>query len=138
MTAVRTCAAALLAVAAASCSKTADRPPTYPVSGRVLFEGNPAAGAVVILHRPGTPTADRPRARADAKGEFALTTFAQNDGAPAGDYAVTVEWKRTEDHPEGGVDLLPASYGDPKTTKLKATVVAGRNEPLVLTLSRRP
>lgn len=110
-----------------------------PVSGRVLYEGNPATGAVVILHAiGGAATGERPRAKADGKGEFTLSTFTNGDGAPAGEYAVTVEWKRSDDHPEQGADLLPAAYSDPKTTKLKATITAGTNEALVLKLSRRP
>lgn len=127
----------LLAAVLASCSKAPDKPATYPVTGRVTFEGNPAAGAVVILH-PTNASAERPRAKADAKGEFTLTTFANGDGAPAGEYAVTVEWRKADDHPEQGVDLLPAAYGDPKTSKLRATIAAGGNEPLVVKLTRKP
>ena len=51
---------------------------------------------------------------------------------------MTVEWKRSDDHPEQGVDLLPASYSDPKISKLKVTIAAGSNEPLVLKLTRKP
>jgi len=103
----------------------------------VTFEGNPAAGAVVILHSA-SESAERPRAKANAKGEFTLTTFANGDGVPAGDYTVTVEWKKADDHPEQGVDLLPAVYADPKTSKLRATIAVGGNEPLVLKLQRKP
>jgi len=129
----------LCAVALASCSKSPEKPATYPVNGQVLYEGKPAPGAVVILHRAdASSTPDRPRAKADAKGEFSLTTFTNGDGAPAGDYVVTVEWKRVDDHPEQGVDLLPASYSNPKISKLKVTITAGSNEPLVLKLQRNP
>jgi len=130
---------ALLAVALVSCSKSPEKPATYPVNGRVLYEGNPAAGAVVILHTiGGAATGERPRAKTDGNGEFTLTTFKNGDGAPAGQYGVTVEWKQTDDHPEQGVDLLPAAYSDPETSKLTATISAGSNEPLVLKLSRQP
>ena len=139
MNSIRVWAVALLAVALASCSKSPEKPATYPVSGRVLYEGNPATGAVVILHAiGGAATGERPRAKADGKGEFTLSTFTKGDGAPAGEYAVTVEWKRSDDHPEQGVDLLPASYSDPKISKLKVTIAAGSNEPLVLKLTRKP
>ena len=139
MNSIRVWAVALLAVALASCSKSPEKPATYPVSGRVLYEGNPATGAVVILHAiGGAATGERPRAKADAQGEFTLTTFTTGDGAPAGDYAVTVEWRRADDHPEQGVDLLPPSYSDPKTSKLKVTIAGGSNEPLVLKLTRKP
>lgn len=139
MNSIRIWTVALLAVALVSCSKSPEKPATYPVTGRVMYEGNPASGAVVILHAiGGSATGERPRAKADGKGEFTLTTFTNGDGAPAGEYAVTVEWKRAEDHPEQGADLLPAAYSDPKTTKLKATISAGTNDPLVLKLSRKP
>ena len=66
-------------------AKAPNHPPVYPVKGQVFYEGRPAAGAVVILHRATMAAhAPRPRGRADAKGEFALTTYQTADGAPAG------------------------------------------------------
>jgi len=128
-----------LVAAVVSCSKPPQKPVTYPVTGRVLYEGKPAVGAVVILHpADGSITGDRPRAKADATGEFTLTTFTTGDGAPSGEYVVTVGWKQTGDHPEQGIDLLPAAYSDPKTSTLKATIASGGNEPLVLKLTRKP
>lgn len=128
----------LLAFSVASCAKAPDRPPVYPVQGRVLYEGKPAAGAVVILHSTDEAAkASRPHARTDANGEFELTTYVAGDGAPAAAYVVTVEWKRAEDHPEQGGDLLPAVYSDPNASKLKVTVTPGPNEPLVLQLTAR-
>ena len=122
-----------------SCARAPDHPPVYPVAGRVLYEGKPADGAVVIFHSTdGAMQASRPRGRADATGEFELTTYQSGDGAPAGTYVVTVEWKRAEDHPEQGTELLPPAYGDPNTSKLRATVTQGTNEPLVLRLTARP
>ena len=93
------------------------------MKGQVLYEGKPATGAVVILHSSHDGVdASRPRGRADANGEFALTTYETDDGAPAGTYVVTVEWRRAEDHPEQGTELLPSAYGDPRTSKLRVTV----------------
>ena len=130
----------LLAFSLVSCAKAPNHPPVYPVKGRVLYEGKPAPGAVVILH-PSTDEpakASRPHARADANGEFELTTYRTGDGAPAGTYVVTLEWKQAGDHPEQGAELLPPGYGDPSTSKLRATVTPGPNEPLVLQLTARP
>ena len=129
----------LLALSAASCARAPDRPLVWPVKGRVLYEGRPAAGAVVILHTTDEAAkAIRPHGRADANGEFELTTYVAGDGAPAAAYVVTVEWKRAEDHPEQGLDLLPPVYSDPNASRLKVTVAPGPNEPLVLPLTARP
>jgi hypothetical protein len=121
-----------------SCAKTPDQLPVYSVKGRVLYEGRPAAGAVVVLHSTDEAVkACRPHGRADANGDFELTTYRTGDGAPAAAYVVTVQWKRSEDHPEQGADLLPPGYGDPSTSKLTVTVIPGPNEPLVLQLTAR-
>ena len=129
----------LLVVSIVSCTRAPNHPPVYPVSGRVLYQGKPTAGAVVILHALGEPaSAVRPRGRANAEGEFDLTTYQNGDGAPAGLYTVTVEWKRADDHPEQGKDLLPSVYGDPKSSRLRVEVIEGANQPLLLQLKAKP
>ena len=130
----------VLACGLVSCAKAPNHPPVYPVEGRVLYEGKPAPGAVVILHSPTEEPAkaSRPHARADANGDFQLTTYRTGDGVPAGTYVVTLEWKQAGDHPEQGAELLPSAYTDPNTSKLRATVIPGPNEPLVLQLTARP
>lgn len=137
---VRFAGLVMLALAHASCSTRTDRPPLYPVKGQVLYEGKPAAGAVVVFH--GTDGAEanasRPRGKADPQGNFALSTYEAGDGAPAGDYVATVEWRRVDVHPAQGGSLLPPAYADPKLSKLKVTVVAGTNDFVVLRLTREP
>lgn len=126
----------LLTVGFLSCAKAPDHPPVFPVKGRVLYEGKPASGAVVILHSTERPDeASRPRARTDANGEFELSTYKTGDGGPAGTYVVTVEWKRPGDHPEQGAELLPPIYGDPRFSPLRTTVTPGVNAPVVLQLT---
>jgi hypothetical protein len=86
--------AVVLFLSAASCSNKGV--PLYPVHGRVLLDGKPMAGAMVILH----PVDDvglnglKPRALADADGWFKIYTYSIGDGAPAGQYAVTVQPKK--------------------------------------------
>jgi hypothetical protein len=69
--------------------------PLYPVSGQVIYQGKPAANAQVVFHdkRPAGELREIPipRARTDAEGKFQLSSYQPNDGAPAGDYAVTVK-----------------------------------------------
>ncbi len=112
---------------------------TYPVTGRVLVNGKPATAALVTFHPVGgSVDTPRPVARVGANGEFALTTRETGDGAPAGEYRVTVVWttvsagkKQVSDGDDVQVrNLLPANYGRPDATPLKATVKAGDNEPL--------
>lgn len=67
----------------------------YPVTGTVLYHGEPAADADVTFYdtRPPEQTRDIPipQGRTDAQGQFKLTTFEENDGAPAGKYRVAVK-----------------------------------------------
>ena len=82
-------AALLAAGLAAGCGK--GRTPVYPVEGQLLIGGKPAAN-VFVLFTPSNPGPEvlRPSATTDADGKFRVTTFEANDGAPAGDYVVTL------------------------------------------------
>ena len=66
----------------------------YPVRGTVLFNGQPATGAVVVFHSTHDEALDaaRPNGRVGASGQFELSTHQPGDGAPAGDYVVTLVW----------------------------------------------
>jgi len=102
-----------------------DRKATYPVSGRVLVEDRPLAGAVVTFHPlevAGGKTV-RAYARTDASGSFTLSTYEVGDGAPVGRYAVTV--LQDADDAMGSV---AARYGDPRESGLTAEVKAQKNE----------
>ena len=80
----------VVAVVCAGCSRSG--PALYPVRGKVLFEGQPARGATLVLHPLGNSGANaiKPRAFVDRDGGFEVFTYAAGDGAPAGEYAVTV------------------------------------------------
>src|SRR6516225_10019194 len=89
--------AALLPLATGlACGKQAGHVRVMPVHGRVFWRGKPLANALVILHPQNTAELAglRPLAHADQTGSFELTTYDEGDGAPAGDYAVTIEWRR--------------------------------------------
>ena len=66
----------------------------YPVEGKVLFEGRPAAGAIVQFHPVSKDEKDPlvPQAQVATDGTFRLTSIEFEDGAPAGRYKVTVFW----------------------------------------------
>jgi hypothetical protein len=70
---------------------------------------------------------------ADEQGRFTLTTFRQGDGAPAGDYVVTVQWFLATPTPDRSgeyltVNYLPARYGQVESSGLRVTVSPGRND----------
>jgi hypothetical protein len=114
----------LLLVGCESDEPKPERVATIPVSGLVRFEGKPLAGARVVLHpiRPaeGIP---RPVGVTDASGMFRLRTFVTDDGAPLGDYRVTVSCRgpyagKEEDRDELAPELLPPKYTSPLTTEI--------------------
>jgi hypothetical protein len=109
------------------------RKPVFPVRGKVLdARGKPAAGALLTFHPagaedPGTP---KPVAKVEEDGSFSLTTYAKGDGAPEGEYTVTLTWpaqKKTPFDPEGG-DRLKGAYANPRTSTIRFTVQQGENE----------
>jgi len=107
-----------------------DRPDLYPISGRVTVDGTPARGAYVTLHpekrQPlGTP---KPFGRADAAGQFELTTYSTADGVPAGDYRVTVVWPENPDARGPSPDRLSGHYANPSGTSLSVTIQEGMTE----------
>ncbi len=110
------------------CRGDASRPPTFAVTGKVTIDGKPADKATVVFHPVGKSGVDAPKSRGQvgADGTFTLTTFGDNDGAPAGDYQVTVElWlagARSDDPPS---NRLSPKLARPETTPLTATVLAG-------------
>ena len=132
----------LIAVVIGGCSN--GKIATENVTGTVLLDGTPLAGASVNFH-PKTQGQGTPGyAVTNEKGEYILQTLLGNAqaGTVAGDYTVTVSKKVTEDTKiaEYGSkeyntsrgssqpkETLPAIYIDPKTTPFSATVQKGNN-----------
>jgi 5-hydroxyisourate hydrolase-like protein (transthyretin family) len=90
---------------------------THPAAGRVTIGGQPHVGATVALHRfdPETQkwvnTAD---GKTDEDGRFKLTTYARFDGAPVGEYAITIS-------------KTSAVFGAAATTTLRVPIREGEN-----------
>ena len=119
--------------------------PVYAARGQVLFEGRPIPHALVVLHP--LQTADdavpRPRGKVQDDGTFVLETYTSADGAPAGEYAVTVEcWLSNAKGRPGERDdapptnRLPARYAKAATSGLRVRVEAGENQIPTIRLSR--
>lgn len=143
------------------CGGGADRPAMVPVSGTVNYNGSPVEGATVTF-AAGT-SARSSTGVTDSSGKFRLTTFDTNDGAPAGEYTVTI----AKFEAEAGIDMsagsspekmkemmdqqrammsgaapviapkakLPAKYADGKTSGEKRKVVAGDTNDFTFTLT---
>ena len=121
------------------CGSDEGRTPTYPTTGTVAREGKPAADVLVRFH----PTQPAPEfatitTRTDAAGHYSLSTFEADDGAPAGEYVVSVlldippadEGGDTETTPARRLVRLPArlaAFGNPTTSPLRAQIEAGAN-----------
>jgi hypothetical protein len=106
---------------------------TYPVKGKLSFQGKPPVGAIVVLH----PKKDgdrpvRPKGYVQEDGTFELTSFKSGDGAPAGEYVLTAQWSKLETKPNGyagpGPNLLPKDYADSKKSPVVIRIAEGSND----------
>ncbi len=113
------------------------RKAVFPVHGQVLVDHDqPAAHALISFHPVGDKgsSATHPTGETDDQGHFTLTSFTSGDGAPAGEYEVTVTWFRavktgkTGDDQYASRNLLPGRYAKAETSKLKAVVREGPTE----------
>lgn len=139
----------------------AERPAMVPVSGTVNYNGSPVEGATVTF-AAGT-SARSSSGESDSSGKFKLTTFDTNDGAPVGEYVVTIAKFDAEagtdtaagSSPEKMKEMmekqqalmsgqavadkpkanLPLKYADGKTSGETRKVVAGEANDFTFTLT---
>ncbi len=122
---------AFMALLTCSCSS---RPTVHPTSGTVTFQGKPAVKAIVILRpettEPSTPPI--PHGEVGPDGAFHIGTYADSDGAPAGNYTVTITWPETRKdpvtHDDVTEDRLQGRYRDPAKSTWQVTIKPGDNE----------
>jgi hypothetical protein len=126
------------------CSRTSAIPgevPVFPLKGQITLDGQPTPGAFVTFH-PATgekANAVQPTAWVDKDGSFALTTYRAGDGAPAGEYVVTVHWQQlvgVGDNARLGPNLIPPRYDNPQASDLRFRVAQGANELAAIRLRR--
>ncbi|MFM8273859.1 MAG: metallophosphoesterase family protein, partial [Gemmata sp.] len=109
---------------------------TFPVTGTLTLDGKPVFGATVAFHEHVKATDKQPDrwvhvadGLTDRMGKFAVTTYSKFDGAPAGEYTVTVvqtgRGYYDGDPPEKS--NIPEKYATPAKSLLKATVKDGTN-----------
>jgi hypothetical protein len=99
----------ILCAVCCSCRETAYRKPTFPVTGKILVDGQPVDQlAVRCLSDTGMdkehPTSST--AFTDKEGNFQISTYEKSDGVPVGKYKLTVTW--------GQWNLMSMQYGGDK------------------------
>ena len=105
--------------------------PVTPVQGTITFRGKPIPDATVRFH-PASPVSDGkplviPRGHVDDRGEFVVSTYRAGDGAPAGEYQLSVSWQGSlagvdEEEEDRLKELLPRKYCSPETSQLTFAV----------------
>lgn len=106
----------------------------HPVEGVITRDGKPLANALVALHAKAKPSSGEsvaPNGQTDENGLFKLSTYDANDGAPEGEYAVTVQQYqpiKTANGIEPGPNVLSPKLSQPSTTDITVKIVAGPNK----------
>jgi len=123
----------VVALLCAGCGE-AERPEltVFPVSGSISIDGKPPVGAEIRC-RPSTPLKDpakrsiEPFAFVEQDGTFQVGTYLGDDGAPPGEYALTIVWPiiTVEGGEEvRGADRLKGRFDKPERPIAKVTVKA--------------
>lgn len=121
--------------------KGGERIQIFPVHGEVFIDGKPGKDAFVFLHpkqpvdnpNPGRPIASL--ARVNEKGEFKISTYESGDGAPPGEYTISVTWNEATGIMKDrfdGPDRLKGRYADPEKTGFKVEVPENAPAPIVI------
>jgi 3',5'-cyclic AMP phosphodiesterase CpdA len=100
------------------------RKATQMVKGKIFLDGCALPDARLVFYEVNPTDPKRVTKRADAlsdvDGSFSLSSYTAFDGAPAGDYIVTV----TASPP----NVVPERYRKPETSGLRYSVKSGTNE----------
>jgi hypothetical protein len=131
--------ASLAVVVLVSCGDGRNLHKVYPVKGKVLVNGQPANECRILLNRTfddDHPFRVTPQGLTDQNGQFQITSYHPHDGAPEGEYVVTIEWRERTGLTKmnfDGPDQLNGAYAKVEKTKgLPGFVVRVGREPLEL------
>lgn len=124
---------------------TSDRLETHPVTGKVFRDGQPAIGAIVLFHRSDVPKKTSaflalPKGVVTEEGTYFLTSYEHRDGAPEGNYRVTITWPQElsdsydPEEQEMAPDRLNGRYDNPSESTIEREVTANNNELLPIEL----
>jgi len=144
----------VLSIVFTGCKKEVGLEGLYPVKGKITLDGAPLEGASITLSPSFTgENARTAGALSDASGAFSIQTLTDNDGAFPGEYLISVskmvpdkvytdaEYEAANAKGESlkvnAQNVLPAKYAKHQTSELKVTVVAGKNEALIINLEKK-
>ena len=123
--------AAILLSVVGGCSGGDNRKPTYPVTGVLVVDGQPAEAVRITLNDvkgmdPNKPTYSE--TFSDKDGKFAVSTYEKGDGVPEGEYVLTFYWGTINplNMQYGGEDKLKQKYVDPATSQFRIKVDKGK------------
>ena len=124
-------AASVCLLLSACAEQGAVRKETFPVTGQVYVDGQPAAELVVTCHDVKGLDKENPTlssAITGQDGKFQIATYEAADGVPEGDYVLTFEWKERNLMKGGfsGPDKLNGRYTDPQKSETRFTVEQGK------------
>lgn len=126
-------AVGLLIGAISGCSESVERPRTFPVGGKVTYNGQPVPkGTVTFQPDRGDPAVGE----IQSDGTYQLSTFAKGDGAVPGHYKVFIVANTADPTKIPGStpgwtppkDLVPKKYNVAETSGLEATVSEDKKE----------
>jgi hypothetical protein len=143
----------ILVIAASFAAVSCGGPPGhYPVTGKILCNGEPAEGVDVLFHLKGDtdPDPHTPHGSTDESGVFTLECK-DGPGALPGEYTVGIRWLdyntpegknlrgknkiRYKTYPE---DMLKGRYSDLANPKFFATIKSEKNELPPFEITRDP
>ena len=116
----------------------------HPVKGKAVMEGSPMAGAHLVLY-PGPdskiPAGITSRGTVAGDGTFELTTFDHKDGAPTGEFVVTVVWSKpviVDGETQSGPSLVSTVYSKPDSSPLRIKITADAKELAAIEVQQGP
>ncbi|MEY4396222.1 MAG: hypothetical protein RL595_3471 [Planctomycetota bacterium] len=111
--------------------------PVFPAKGKLEFQGKPLDGVTLIFNPVDENQKIKPQATTDGEGNFTATTFQTGDGAPEGEFLITLVVKTEEsdsarEDAEGNGRAKPAKtkfpvkFQNPTTSTLRVKVSKGQ------------